>query len=119
MLIKNLPTDNIPLTKEENDIVDWLFPNEEIEQNKIMDTSPNNNDSNVAIEEEKKYKYSNNYTYLKILVIGLIFYILNLNLIDNLIIKYTGFDKTYIVSLLKTIILVIILISIALIYKKS
>jgi hypothetical protein len=118
MLITNLPTDNIPLTKEENDIVDWLFPIEEKEQNKIMNTAPNNNSSNVVSKEEKNYKYSKNYTYLKILVIGLIFYILNLNLIDNLIIKYTGFNKTYIVSLLKTIILVIILIGIALIYKK-
>ena len=28
-LIKNLPTDKIPLSKEENDMVDWLFPKKE------------------------------------------------------------------------------------------
>ena len=115
MLINSLPKDKIPVTKEENDIVDWLFPVEEkvekenFEEKKEEEKTP---------KEVSKKPQSSSSPYWKILIIVVIFYLLNLNLVDCLITKYSGLQNPYIVSLIKTIVLMIILILIALMFKK-
>jgi len=115
MLINSLPKDKIPVTKEENDIVDWLFPvedkleKENFEEKKEEEKTP---------KEVSKKTQSSSSPYFKILIIVVIFYLLNLNLVDCLITKYSGLQNPYIVSLIKTVVLMIILILIALMFKK-
>jgi len=115
MLINSLPKDKIPVTKEENDIVDWLFPvedkveKENFEEKKEEEKTP---------KEVSKTSQSSSSPYFKILIIVVIFYLLNLNLVDCLITKYSGLQNPYIVSLIKTVVLMIILILIALMFKK-
>jgi len=115
MLINSLPKDKIPVTKEENDIVDWLFPVEEkVEKENFEEKKEEEN----APKEVSKKPHSTSSPYWKILIIVVIFYLLNLNLVDCLITKYSGLQNPYIVSLIKTIVLMIILILIALMFKK-
>lgn len=115
MLINSLPKDKIPVTKEENDIVDWLFPVEEkVEKENFEEKKEEEN----APKEVSKKPQSSSSPYWKILIIVVIFYLLNLNLVDCLITKYSGLQNPYIVSLIKTVVLMIILILIALIFKK-
>jgi len=115
MLINSLPKDKIPVTKEENDIVDWLFPVEEkVEKENFEEKKEEEN----APKEVSKKPQSSSSPYWKILIIVVIFYLLNLNLVDCLITKYSGLQNPYIVSLIKTIVLMIILILIALMFKK-
>lgn len=115
MLINSLPKDKIPVTKEENDIVDWLFPVEEkVEKENFEEKKEEEN----APKEVSKKPQSTSSPYWKILIIVVIFYLLNLNLVDCLITKYSGLQNPYIVSLIKTIVLMIILILIALMFKK-
>jgi len=115
MLINSLPKDKIPVTKEENDIVDWLFPVEEkVEKENFEEKKEEEN----APKEVSKKPQSSSSPYWKILIIVVIFYLLNLNLADCLITKYSGLQNPYIVSLIKTIVLMIILILIALMFKK-
>ena len=115
MLINSLPKDKIPVTKEENDIVDWLFPVEEkVEKENFEEKKEEENPP----KEVSKKPQSTSSPYWKILIIVVIFYLLNLNLVDCLITKYSGLQNPYIVSLIKTIVLMIILILIALMFKK-
>ena len=115
MLINSLPKDKIPVTKEENDIVDWLFPVEEkVEKENFEEKKEEENPP----KEVSKKPQSSSSPYWKILIIVVIFYLLNLNLVDCLITKYSGLQNPYIVSLIKTIVLMIILILIALMFKK-
>ena len=103
------------MTKEENDIVDWLFPVEEkVEKENFEEKKEEEN----APKEVSKKPQSSSSPYWKILIIVVIFYLLNLNLVDCLITKYSGLQNPYIVSLIKTVVLMIILILIALIFKK-
>jgi antibiotic biosynthesis monooxygenase (ABM) superfamily enzyme len=120
MLINSLPKDKIPVTKEENDIVDWLFPvedkveKENFEEKKKEENAP----KEVSKKPSSSSSSSSSSSYWKILIIVVIFYLLNLNLVDCLITKYSGLQNPYIVSLIKTVVLMIILILIALIFKK-
>lgn len=116
MLINSLPKDKIPVTKEENDIVDWLFPVEEKVEKENFEEKKE--EENAPKEVSKKPQSSSSSPYWKILIIVVIFYLLNLNLVDCLITKYSGLQNPYIVSLIKTIVLMIILILIALMFKK-
>lgn len=97
-LIQNLPTDKIPLSKEENDIIEWLFPQENVIKE---DTKP--------IVKEKNNK-SQNVNKLKLLSVFVVFYVLNMRKVDMIIESTLKVKNEYVIPLIKTFFLFIIVL---------
>lgn len=94
-LIQNLPTDKIPLSREENDIVEWLFPIKKEEKREI-------------IREKKAMTKTIN--KLKLFSVFIVFYILNIRRVDDIIEKTLRVKNEYVIPLVKTFLLLVIII---------
>jgi|TARA_B000000609_G_C24135640_1_gene328101 hypothetical protein len=99
-LIKNLPTDKIPLSKEENDMIDWLFPEKE-EKKQIEKKEHIDQDKNSMTKSINK---------LKLFSVFIVFYILNMRKVDDLIEDSLKIKNKYIIPLIKTFLLFIIIV---------
>lgn len=100
-LIKNLPTDKIPLSKEENDMVDWLFPKKEEKVEKK---------DKPQQEEEQKVYDTKTINKLKLFSVFIVFYILNMRKVDDLIEDSLKIKNKYIIPLIKTFLLFMIIV---------
>lgn len=97
-LIQNLPTDKIPLSREENDIVEWLFPKEDIKK-----------EEKKEIVREKK-AMTKTINKLKLFSVFMVFYILNIRRVDHIIEKTLRVKNEYVIPLVKTFLLLVIII---------
>lgn len=101
-LIKNLPTDKIPLSKEENDMIDWLFPKTEEKEHK-----PEKEKEEKVYDKDNVTKTINK---LKLFSVFIVFYILNMRKVDDLIEDSLKIKNKYIIPLIKTFLLFIIIV---------
>tara|TARA_X000000950_G_C13915986_1_gene661016 strand:- start:134 stop:454 length:321 start_codon:yes stop_codon:yes gene_type:complete len=97
-LIQNLPTDKIPLSREENDIVEWLFPKEDIKK-----------EEKKEIIRDKKVM-TKTINKLKLFSVFIVFYILNIRRVDDIIEKTLRVKNEYVIPLVKTFLLLVIII---------
>ena len=126
-VISSLPTDKIPPTKEENDILKWLFPkNMEIpteESKKTSESVKYSQAENEKIESERgpqpvSEKSKKLYSIAFILVITLTFFILSLNTTNGIFQIFFQTNNQYIFALMKTFLFLILFVSTIFVLKK-
>lgn len=113
-----LPSDKIPSTREENEMLDWLFPQkpkENITPNETEKIEIKNDQVINKVEEKQKSKIS----WISLLFIFGLFFGLNLDMTNTLLGKLIKTENQYIISGIKTTLLIIIVFLFALIIKRK
>lgn len=95
-----LPTNNIPLTSEEKDMVDWLFPEKVVppvaKPSKVkVETKP----TTVPLRTTPPISI---FTYMKIFAIILLFYVFNIPKFDKKIRNLCFTENVYVSTAFKT-----------------
>ena len=120
-VIASLPTDKIPPTKEENDILKWLFPkNEEVAEPEVQYAEDISNQikENRQTKPEGPEKSRKLYSIAFILIITITFFMLNLNSTNGIFKTFFQTDNQYIFALMKTFLFLILFVSTIFVMKK-
>lgn len=123
-IISELPTDKIPLTEDENNLLGWLFPEKVVEDSpKELKSEPQINISTEKENQEvisKPVKTTNKklFSISFIVIVTVTFFILNLNATNIPFETFFGKNSSFLLSLSKTTIFLIIFISTLFIMKK-
>lgn len=120
-VIASLPTDKIPPTKEENDILKWLFPkNEEVAESEIQYAEDVSNQikENRQTKPEGPEKSRKLYSLAFIFIITITFFMLNLNSTNGIFKTFFQTDNQYIFALMKTFLFLILFVSTIFVMKK-
>ena len=120
-VIASLPTDKIPPTKEENDILKWLFPkNEEVAESEIQYAEDVSNQikENRQTKPEGPEKSRKLYSFAFIFIITITFFMLNLNSTNGIFKTFFQTDNQYIFALMKTFLFLILFVSTIFVMKK-
>lgn len=120
-VIASLPTDKIPPTKEENDILKWLFPkNEEVAEPEIQYAEDISNQikENRQTKPEGPEKRRKLYSIAFIFIITITFFMLNLNSTNGIFKTFFQTDNQYIFALMKTFLFLILFVSTIFVMKK-
>ena len=120
-VIASLPTDKIPPTKEENDILKWLFPkNEEVAEPEVQYAEDVSNQikENRQTKPEGPEKSRKLYSLAFIFIITITFFMLNLNSTNGIFKTFFQTDNQYIFALMKTFLFLILFVSTIFVMKK-
>ena len=120
-VIASLPTDKIPPTKEENDILKWLFPkNEEVAEPEVQYAEDISNQikENRQTKPEGPEKSRKLYSIAFIFIITITFFMLNLNSTNGIFKTFFQTDNQYIFALMKTFLFLILFVSTIFVMKK-
>lgn len=120
-VIASLPTDKIPPTKEENDILKWLFPkNEEVAEPEVQYAEDISNQikENRQTKPEGPEKSRKLYSIAFIFIITITFFMLNLNSTNGVFKTFFQTDNQYIFALMKTFLFLILFVSTIFVMKK-
>jgi hypothetical protein len=127
-VISSLPTDKIPPTKEENDILKWLFPKDtearvEKLKNDQEDVQYSENTPKEKVENQRSIpqgaeKSRKLYSIAFIFIITLTFFMLNLNFTNGIFQTFFQTSNQYIFALMKTTLFLILFVSTIFVMKK-
>ena len=107
--ILQLPTNNIPLTSEEKDMVDWLFP----EKSKPPDPPKRVKvDTKPAVTPQQR-NTSSVFLYIKIVAVILLFYIFSIPKLDQKIRNMCFTENVYVSTAFKTVLFYTVLLTVS------
>lgn len=113
-----LPSDKIPSTHEENEMLDWLFP-QKPKENIIPKENEKNEIKNEQVINKIEEKPKSKVSWISLLFIIGLFFGLNLDMTNTLFAKLLKTENQYIISAIKTTLLIIIVFLFALIIKRK
>ncbi len=118
-VISNLPTDTIPPTNEETELLKWLFPpsEEKSPTPKENETKVENN-APVISETPPKEKNRRMYFISFILIITVTFFILNLNVVNVPFRTIFPGNNQFVFALLKTFLFLMVFVFSIYVLKK-
>jgi len=116
--IFTLPSDKIPSTREENEMLDWLFP-QKPKENKTLDENEQIEIKNEQVINKIEEKPKSKISWLSLLFIVGLFFGLNLDMTNTILGKLIKTENQYIISAIKTTLLIIIVFLFALIIKRK
>lgn len=127
-VISSLPTDKIPPTKEENDILKWLFPKDaearvdELKKNRedvqYAEDTPKEKVENQRSIQQGSEKSKKLYSIAFIFIITLTFFTLNLNFTNGIFQTFFQTSNQYVFALMKTFLFLILFVSTVFVMKK-